>query len=475
MSNQYKQPSTIFLYLSSLWLTLIFLLNPHYIELTGVLETWLPYKGLVYYKDFAAYHFPLGRLILLPLHLLTNWNLEFDPLVGLVTGITSLVIIYKFGEKFLTPWGTAISLTFFSSFFWFAATGILFFHEMLIGLLLALTIYLFYNANTQKKLTAKKLFILGTLISLTELSGQIATITLALLTLIILLRTTSPRKILSFILGIFLPTAIISLYFLADNAFREFFYYNVTYYLQYSGYERNLLGLPHLQLLAFYSPAIASALLLLANNTTKKNKISRLHLETLLLSLSTVPFIIFSVYHPHHLNYALPILAILAGFVYEHKKYFLPAIAIFLYVFATDILPWHSSRLVYPPSSKILNDTYPGDDMYKVIDWVKENTPENAKFMILGDSMFYLRSNRLPANRPAKGGIPYSWQPFEQIKKEILSSPPDYWVIGKTFTDRIIKNHDAAYMIDFVYGETNKCYKLRFNEDVWEIWERTCK
>ncbi len=125
---QNKAWDKIFLYLTSSWLLLLFLLMPHYIEITGVLETWFPYKGLIPYKEFAAYHFPLGRWILLPLHLVSNWNLELDPFVGLAFGIGTLILIYKFGRRSLSPLGTSISLLFFSLFFWFAATGILFFH-----------------------------------------------------------------------------------------------------------------------------------------------------------------------------------------------------------------------------------------------------------------------------------------------------------------------------------------------------------
>ncbi|MDO8503216.1 MAG: hypothetical protein Q7S60_00850 [bacterium] len=484
--SKYKRLDKVFLYLSSLFLVLFFAFSPHYVELTGVLETWFPYKGLIPYKEFAAYHFPLGRWILLPLHLASNWNLELDPFVALVFGLGTLVLIYKFGKRFLSPVGTSISLFFFAAFFWFAATGILFYHEMLIGFLLALILYILLIK--EKNLTSGRLFVLGLLISLAELSGQIATITLAIIFLYIVVPLYKKRGGIAaflgqlgyFMLGLLVPLVIISLYFIKNNAFGEFFYYNIVYYVQYSGYKRNLLSLPFQSLAAFYLPLIL-LLTFRFPKLVRNRKNFPLYIFFLLLSLSTIPFIIFSVYHPHHLSYALPILAISAGLSYDTMRYsgvgksiLTIALMVFLSLFFTNILPWHTLRMALPITLKIANDTYPGDEMYPVVNWIKENTPEDAKILVLADGLLYFRSNRLPSARPSKG-IPYSWEPFDKVKIELQTRPPSYWIIGKTFTSRLIKDFNKGYMIDFVNRELNTCYKLKFEYEVWQIWEKSKK
>lgn len=520
----------VFLRLTSFWLILIFLFNPHFVELTGVLETWFPAKGLIYYKDFAAYHFPLGRLILLPLHLFSNWNLELDPFVGLAMGIGTLILIYLFGKRFLTPKGTSISLFFFAVFFWFAATGVLFFHEILIGFLIALSIYLLFDVYKKGVVIPKTAFILGLLLAFAELSGQIATLTLGAIGILLVLLAWRQKQrrmssILALVGGTITPLVILSLYFLSKDALGEFFHYNLTYYLQYAGYQKDSLwALPIRELLAFYIPLIVLLILVgldfLRRRTTSKN-----NLLILLLSISTMPFIVFSIYHPHHLNYALPIVAIAAGFAFDslqcfsllEKKVFSIGVAFFLFVFLTIIVPWHLSRIVFPPSLKIVNDLHQesnesvynfvewtgqkalnlifseyiaqslftpenqvkkplisgNDPILSVVEWLKQNTSPETRIMVMGDSIIYFRSNRLPASRPSKS-IPYGWEPTI-IKNEIQEKRSEYWIVSRQFTEQLIHNNRRPDIVDFINQELDMCYKTVVTYEDWEIWQKTCE
>lgn len=480
---KYMGSSRFFLYLTSAWLIFLFLFNPHYIELTGVLETWFPYKGLIYYKDFAAYHFPLGRLILLPVHVLTNWNLEYDPLLALVAGIGSLMLIYLFGKKFFTSLATSISLIFFSAIFWYAANGILFFHEILIGFLLAAILLLLFSVYKERSLSSKKLFLLGFSISLTELSGQVATATLGTIGLLIIYlvfkktkRTLKP--LLVFFSGIAVPAVALSLYFLANNAFNEFFFYNVPYYFLYAGYERYLKDLPFDQLLAFYSPLLV-LLITIGINLKNKKKPNFLILSILLLSLSTIPFIVFSIYHPHHLNYALPVLALCAGFALDNasvnvakKLAFGVGAIIFIFITATTFIPFHLSRFTFPPNMRIANDLYPDtvDPMNETLCWIVKKTTPETTIMVIGDPIFYLRSNRLPSSRPSKS-IPYGWDPLEKIKTEMRAKPADYWIVDRQFVERLVESFNRKDQADFINEELDIRYKMVVSFDNWEIWK----
>lgn len=486
---KYLRFDQLSLYLTSTWLLFLFLFNPHFVELTGTLETWFPYKGLIYYKDFAAYHFPLGRLILLPFHLLTNWNLEIGPFLGLISGIGSLTIIYLFGKKYLSKIGTSLALFFFTIFFWYVATGILFFHEILIGLILAAILLLLFDLIEDKKISTVKLFILGILIALAQLSGQIATITLLTITIIQLIKILSTNKKVIlyknlgfFLLGIVTPILFVSLYFIANNAFGEFFYYNITYYLQYAGYEKgSLFNLPLKDLAAYYIPLIVM-LALIANQYLRGRRIALNNWIILILSLSTIPFILFSVYHPHHLSFSLPILAICLGMAYDlsltqgfGKTVFFLGTIYLIYVLTSNIIPWHFQRFIFPPTIKIFNDIYPDskDPMKGAIDWLRLNTQANTKILVVGDALFYLRADRLPNNRPSKG-IPYAWNPLDKIKEEIKNNLSDFWIIDRQFLAKLILNHNRPDMVEFVDQTLRECFIKVTSFKNWEIWQRVC-
>lgn len=486
--TKYLRLKFLSLYLACTWFLFLFLFNPHYVELTGTLETWFPYKGLIYYRDFAAFHFPLGRLILLPFHLLTNWNLEIGPFLGLVSGSCSLVIIYLFGKKYLSSTGTSLALFFFAAFFWYAATGILFFHEILIGLLLSAILLLLFDSIGSKVTPKFKLFSLGILIALAELSGQVATITLTVIIIIQLSNILFHAKkffsqsLFFFLLGIIIPPLLLSFYFIINNAFGEFFYYNITYYLQYAGYKKDsLTTLPIKDLLAYFSPLIMMAVLTVAQYLNKKG-VGLHNLILLILSLSTIPFILFSIYHPHHLNYALPILAICLGKAYDlsltssfGKLIFFFGSIYLIYTLFSNIIPWHTQRIIFPPSLRIYNDIYPDsqDPMKEAIDWVKLNTPSDTKILVVGDALFYLRSNRLPSARPSKS-IPWGWEPAI-IKSEIEANKPDYWMVDQEFTKRLIVDYKREDMVDFLESELDSCYNKKIVYKNWEIWEKICE
>lgn len=475
------KPAKISFIIAILFLSIIFLLLPHTIELTGTLETWFPYKGLTLYKDIAMFHFPLGRFILFPLHLLSNWNLEFDPFVGLGIGITNLTCIYYFGKKYLSETAVSIALIFFAMFFWFFATSILYFHEMLIGLLLTISIFLLLEINSEMLLSAKKNFSLGFFLSLAEFSGQIATPTvfigvLLALYIIIKKKTGVLKNSLIFTSGLALPYVILVLYFLGKNALWEFIYWNTIYYFTYASSTTPFIELPFKEISAFYLPLIL-LLILFSFKLAARKKVSFENAAIFFLALSSLPFAVHSIFHPHHLNYPLGILAITAGYAVNGlrilkngKVIIIAASILFIFLGALTFIPWYVTHLS-PPSLKIVNDVYPGDPMYMAVEWVKQNTNQNDKLMVLGDPLFYMRSDRLPASRPAKS-IPYSWEPLEKVSIEIKATPPDYWIIDTHALNRLSEVNHKQNMVDFINSELKFGYSKTITFEYWEIWKR---
>lgn len=432
------------------------------------------------YKDFAMYHFPLGRLILLPLHIISNWDLRLDPFVGLAVGLATLYTIYLFGKRHLSNAGASSALIFFSMFYWFFATGILYFHEQLIGLLLVAAILFVFDLHKQKKVSAKKLFSIGILLSLAELSGQIASLTVAITVFLIIYILWRKREIAKNVIplatGLFIPFILLVLYFLSQNALADFIFWNTLYYFTYSQSAYSPLSeLPLKEILAFYIP-----LILLTGMLMLRKKLNFEFLSILLLGASTIPFTVFSIFHFHHFNYALGILAIAAGYSYDELRkikngnaIFVATAVIFILLTVSTVLPWYTSHLS-APSLKIKNDVYPGEPMYDAILWVKDNTPKDAKLMVFADPLFYMRAERLPASRPSKG-MPYSWMPFSEVRAELRRTPADYWVTDQNFSRRLSKDFRVEDMLKFVESELETCYKKVANFDTLEIWERVCK
>lgn len=469
------------LIIAILFLSFIFLFLPHTIELTGTLETWFPYKGLTLYKDIAMFHFPLGRFILFPFHLLSNWNLELDPFVGLGIGVLNLALIYYFGKKYLSKIATAISVIFFAIFFWFFATAILYFHEMLIGLLLTISIIILFDISNNSRVSFKKMFALGLFLSLVEFSGQIATptvITLILLASFLIVKNKKKVKenFLLLIAGFSIPLAILFLYFSRQNALWEFIYWNTVYYFTYATSATPFTNLPMRELFIFYIPLILLFILVISKLVSKK-KVPFEIFSILLLSASSILFVVHSIFHLHHLNYPLGILALSAGYSFDGlrtikngKAIFAIISVVFIFLGASTLLAWYSQRLSLP-SLKIVNDVYPGDPMYDAVIWVKQNTNEDGRLMVVGDPLFYMRADRLPSTRPAKS-IPYSWEPLEQIGPEIKATPPDYWVIDTNAIQRLIKVNSKQNMVDFINEELQSRYSKRAIFGNWEIWGR---
>lgn len=491
---KYNLPKIAFV-LSCLLLLVIFLFNPHYIYTTGIVDQWFAVKGLIFYKEFSEFHFPFGYLASIPLRLVTNWNFELDPFLGLFIGVGTLTLLYKIGIKILTPFGNIVSLLFFAIFFWYAATGIIYYDEILIGFLISVLLHFIFNINLKNSKTTSylALFLVGIIFSLTEFSGQIATLTLGVFFLYLTYLIYQFKKpifvfwsaYLHLIAGITSIVSIFFLYFIFNNAFKEFFYSNITYYFQYAEYEKNIFALPRDQMAYYFSPLLIIVFTVLVKLITRK-QISQTQGFLLVSSLSTVPFIIFGVYHPHHLSYALPVLAITAGSCvnFKEKSSLLKIISFAMIIIPSivavlAIIPWHMSRVVFPPSLRIFNDVYPQDisPINDISSWLEVNASPDDKILVLGSPIVYIKTNLLPSSRPSKG-MPHSWEPIGEISKEILSAPPDYWIVDQQFITRLRTNYPHfSNIMPFIDNEMLNCYRLEKSFNKWQIWSRdsSCK
>ncbi|MBU2028962.1 MAG: hypothetical protein ABIG91_00765 [Patescibacteria group bacterium] len=474
------------LLIPSLWIIFWFLFNKHFVELGAYMESWFPYKGLIFYKDFPSFHFPLGRLPLMLIHYFTDGNTGSGSYLALFFGLLTLYPLYLFGAKYLSKIATFISLTFFSLFYWIVQAAISYTYETLISFFLAITLYLFFNLLDNLTLSPKKLLIFGLIVSLCELSGQLVTITLATIVGLLIysyLKKYKTQKLKTsfsyLLLGLLIPFAIITLYFIFNNALGDFISSNTLPYFTYTeSAQRTFWGLPFKELLAYYTPLL-TLIALMIFRIVKKDKLPH-SLFFVLIGVSTIPFIFFGIYHPHHLLYALPIFSIIAGYVYDLSKsnnigrfIILVGAIIFVSIYLRNLLPRLTKNLTFPPDFTVTNETRPGDGMYESIEWMKENSQLSDKIIVVGNPLFYVKSNRMPASRPSEN-MPHKWEPFDKIKNELLATPPKYWVVMDSLTKRIVKDFKKPQMIEWLNNVLNSCYKSVYNNSGIEIWERVC-
>lgn len=475
--------------LAVVWLIFLFTKLPHLIFHPGVLFSWFISEGLIFYRDFVNPHFPFATFFIYPFFLLSNWNLEIEPIISVILSIFTLVAIYLIIIRFLSKTAVTVSLLFFAILFYYFSTAIQYNLETVIGLLVAILIYRISSYLNVGKLTAFGLFLDGVLIGAAELTGQIATAILGVMFLVItyqaLFKKSRPalrwRFGVIFLAGIFIPFLLISLYFIKNNAFTDFFNINIPYYFTYLKLARvgsPLENLPWKDILLFYAPLVANLPLIFDKNNKK------LRLVLMLMAIVSIPSIIFSVFHPHHFLFVLPILTILTGFAFDGLKTklnFRKLIIIFsflyiIYHISTSILPWYWERITAPPKYRIANAVWPGTSMYQATEWVKNNTKKADRILVAGDGMFYFSSQRLPStNRQAV--LPWHYKPINQTSLIIQETRPDYWIIDTNYLERLSASWgwNSPEITEFIKDELNSCYQKTVTFSEWEIWGKFCR
>ncbi len=453
---------------------------PHSIWHPGILFSFFLSKGLVFYKDFANMHFPLSTFLVFPLYLISNWNLDIEPAVSLLIGILTLIFVFFAARTFLNNFGSAVAIIFFSIFYYFSSTSIQYSIEQVIGLMLSILIFKVITAFKLKLFNQPNLLLIGILFGLTELSGQIITLSLASLFLYIIYYT---KRIVVFFVGILLSLIPLALYLIFNNALFEFFNQNIFFYSTYiklANSGNQLSSLPWNIILAFYTPLIMGLPFFLNMRVIEGFK-KNIFNVMFIMSAASIPSVVFSVFHPHHFLYILPVNALLAGLSIDlslsQKKFksivILPIILL-LIIFLTSILPWYLER-IGKGNLRIINDVSPNTSMYNTIGWVKKYTKEDDRLLVVGDSLFYFRSNRLPSTK-LYTVLPWHYKPIEISARIIQKNRPDYWVLDTNYLQRLSspKGWSSPEISEFILQELKICYQKRASFDEWEIWGKVC-
>ena len=201
-------------------------------------------------------------------------------------------------------------------------------------------------------------------------------------------------------------------------------------------------------------------------------------------AISTIPTIIFSVFHPHHFLYALPLLAILGGLTIDYTfklknrslKIFLIIVwLIFAQQMIFQVLPWYWQKFQSSKGMVLVNDLTTQDSMYPPVVWVKDNTSQDATLLVTGDTLFYLKADRLPANKYFTV-LPWHYKPLDKTISTIQSNRPDYWVIAPSYLKRLSQSEEwnSPEITQLIQDELQRCYSKKIEFPDWQIWQKIC-
>ncbi len=466
-----KQLARVVLVLTLLWNLLCYIFIPHLTWLPGYTNTWFIDNGLIYFKDFIQAHFFLPHLFLYPFLKLTNWHIETDPFIALVVASLGSIMIFHFGRKILSPVYLIISLVFYSLFIWYASTWLQFSGEMLAGLFLLVSTFQAINLIKSKK---GSLFVFGILLTLTLLTGQILGPAVLFLTAVVFYKLGLKRKnIIPFMTAVIILVLPICIYFILKNAFTDFFYWNITYYLNYAKFTGSTKSsLPWFEIIAFYSPLILLPL-------TKSLK--RFTTEEFIISsvvFISLPLTILSIFHPHHYLISLPLMALILGLSLQNMKDkvkivpLLPIILLSIFML-NNTFNFYKSKINFAKPFTNLNELSRDKDQEIMVNWISANTDTNERIMVTGDPMFYVRARRLPANN-RYSALPWHYLPLPETKKIILNKLPLYWIVDSNYLKRFETGWKTPEISDFIKDTLNSCYKIDVESGPWSIWKKTC-
>lgn len=462
---------------------IVFLKLPHVVWTPSFMGTWFTSKGLIYYRDFIQTHFPLSHLVVYPLLKLFNWNLEIEPIFSFLILILTLIFIYLINKSISSSnKGFWISGIFFSTLYWYFSTWVQYSQEALTGLVLTIIFLLLIKTYLNKVITLRNFFLMGLLLSLAELSGQIASpiVFVFIISILFMLKTKLSDKkrltknIFIFALGVLLPIIVVCTYFLIKGVFGDFYYWNIPYYLIYSKLSQARPGaLPIKDIMLFYLPP----LILIFSLLTSKWKIDYFPKKILLiLCISTIPSVIFSVFHPHHFLFGLPLISLSWVYILRGvKNKRLNNIFLLSAIFVTGYLlyskyPWYKDKLKFGSPTINLSKVTENDTQLGTIAWLNENSTQLDRIIVVGDPVLYYRADRLPANKYFSV-LPWHYLPIDKTANEFKQKKPTFWIIDNLYKERLITSWKSPEILKFIDNQLLN-YSMVYKNTEWEIWKR---
>ncbi len=459
--NLHRSIFIVVLFTGVLLELLLFYLLPKQSWVDGLLQSWYFSQGLTIYKDSVSMYFPLLYALMVPFHKLFGFTQNPTIIISLVNSVILFTALTIFSFKNLQKWFCVFPPVIF--LLWNFVLGN---NQFTTPAFLNLVTFLSFACwwSWYKKPSKLQAILTGLFLSLTVFTVQIMALFVGVIFISLFLRQLASRKPLTLmvitVIAFLTPIIIIGLWLASKNALSDFYYRVFLYYFSPGGYPYTM-GRSFentLMFLTIFSPLI---LLIAGLGLSFKKKFNDIRVDFiyqryifsfLILVSFAVPFW-FAIFHQSRFQSSLAVTSFLfgVGLKLVFDKGFRKVgnmvtiglvIVLHLLSLKDVIIPYFQKNIAYPPSKRIMTEIYPDDPMYKAVEWIKKNTPQNAKLFATTDSLVYLKTKRLPINAYATSNLPVVYTPFDKFKQALSTTPPDYWVIDERQWDRF---HDFGY------------------------------
>lgn len=430
------------------WLASIFYLSPRQAWIDGLVEAYFMSSGLTIYKDFVTQYFPLLSISMLPFHAIFGFGLKPTIILAPLSSIISFLLLSFIGFKLLKGNFRIIPPLFY--LFWSPILSenrftVVNFQDILLLISFALW-WVWYQSPR-----ISTAFLIGFLLGVSSMSGQVVLIHSAILLLSMVIRSWQLEKIRMiyyFIAAFLIPVLFVLFWLIADGAIDDFLY-RMKYYVTGRNYlfdvKRDNENITFF-LSVFYPLFLVSSLLFSIWGKGANLKVKQLNLSRdkiffwwLIILIFPISFW-FLVFHPNRFLASLGIYALTFGLAMQtivrikkvkFKALMLVGFLVLVILSVGAVIPKYNRAFLHPRSYLNLTTIYPKDPHYDVVQWIKQNTSAKDKLFTTVNSLVYLETQRLPANPRSSIGLPIFYRPFEKMLKELTQNPPDYWVIDE--------------------------------------------
>jgi len=421
---------------------LFFSRMPKQTWIEGLMHSWYMSKGLVIYRDFASQYLPSLFTLMLVLHKFTGFSQYPTIILSPVNSIISLFIIYFLSKKYLKSWYQIAPILFFT--IWDVLINENHFHTNSFLGTVNLVAFAIWIEWYQKPTKVKSIF-LGVVGSVAFLAQQILVVFYGIIFISAAYKVWQNKKniwpVVYLGISFALPIVLMFLYLLINDAWTGFYFWNYDWYAK-GYYTFDKIGRGKDEILLLFSVSSPFIFLILALGKSAYSKIfsKDLIIFILLLIISFPVMFWYATFHLSRLAMCLTLFSFVFGvglqLLMQGKKrseltflLLIVFVILNLFTYITVAMPRHMSNWQRPLRQNILTAVRKEDSIYEAIEWIKLNTSESEKIFVLDNPIVYLETNRLPSSPRAVSNLPFVYEPIEDFKRELVSNPPDYWLI----------------------------------------------
>ena len=411
------------------WITFHMYWLPFHPWTLGMVRPWFMLQGLIPYRDFVWIRMPADLFVLAGWYSL--FGVSPDSYRALITAIvlTTMIILWKRSSLSVVLFAILFPPLFFNT-----EIG-----EMLIGLYATMFAYVFHLFLIQKNRTA--LGIAGVLAGLMVMTKQsTATVSLAVAFTIVLggkyLNMTALQKAKQFLLylsGASIVPIVILIYFTYHHALTDLYYYTVEFLL--TSYVDAPVNKGTGLLLT--GSLLVLGLPMIVRGVNSASMIHRLFFFTLLLCLTPLLYPSFLSYRAYPL---LPVIAFAAPLIYDEwrvraQKTYIILLCASLFLYGTMTYMKEYYAFITDNGFHLNQWLYDyGDVEFETANWVREQTNRDDRIMVYANSMIYVLSDRLPANKYVDP-FPYLLEPMDKTASVFFDNLPRVFIYDRTLPE----------------------------------------